>query len=748
MRSTLAKRIPRDLKKNFVKYLGMVIILVCTISIGSSFQATLNATVDYLDRIVDENLQEDGFFETANEIPEDLIDDFKDDKVSVFENYYATESEYNGDVKVVIYDERKDIDLPTVFEGRLPETDDEIIIDHVFARGSEIKVGDSITLIEKTYKICGTASFPDYSSLFLNNTDLVMNTKHFCVSMVTGEGFEEIDEKYITNRYSYRFDERDLKQSEKVTKAEEMGKKLLLTGNPVQSFLRADQNQCISFLPMDIGGDGPMMTVFVYMLIALIAFIFAILTNNTIESEAVIIGTLRASGYTKAEIMWHYLQPTLIVGVTGSLVGNILGYTAMIQPFINVYYTTYSVGPLEVNFDVKTFLITTIVPVVIMIGINMWMLASKLKLSPLKFLRKDLKKGKARRAVKLPNFSFLTRFRLRVIIQNRGSYLMLFFGIFFSSFLLMFGIGLMPLMNYYTDSINESLPYDYQYILKAPVDIDEGEKLYITELDTWFELGKKDIGITCYGIDKESEFFKDAYLEDGVSVSSSLAHKLNLNEGDTLKLTDSNTDKEYSFEIKKVYEYSASTAMFVDRESFLSLLDKEKDSYNSIVSGKKLDIDEMYIAKQITRSDVLGAADQMLDSFSTIISFINVFSVVVYLVMMYILTKVVIDKNALSISYMKVFGYEAKEIRKLFLTASTIVVVVSLVVCIPLEIYLFKLTLVYLSSMIEGYMEFYLPSKVYIEIVVIGIVSYLAINLIHIRDLNKIPMTDALKNRE
>ena len=121
---------------------------------------------------------------------------------------------------------------------------------------------------------------------------------------------------------------------------------------------------------------------------------------------------------------------------------------------------------------------------------------------------------------------------------------------------------------------------------------------------------------------------------------------------------------------------------------------------------------------------------------------------VVYLVIMYVLTKVVIDKNALSISYMKVFGYEQKEIRKLYLTATTIVVLASLIICIPVEVALFKGVLVFLSSMIEGYVAFYLPGSVYIKIILIGIVSYMCINAIHVRGIKRIPMTEALKNRE
>lgn len=112
MRNPLLKRIPRDLVRNFPKYFGMIIILVCTISIGSSFQITLNGATAYLD-------------------------------------------------KIIIFNERDGIDIPTVFDGQLPD-ESEIAIDHVFARKNNINIGDTITLLGDTYKVSGTVSLPDY----------------------------------------------------------------------------------------------------------------------------------------------------------------------------------------------------------------------------------------------------------------------------------------------------------------------------------------------------------------------------------------------------------------------------------------------------------------------------------------------------------------------------------------------------------------------------------------------------------
>lgn len=748
MRNPLSKRIPRDLLKNFGKYLGMMLILVVTISVGSAFETTMNGAQEYLDAIEEGKIQEDGFFETNDKLTVEQLEAVEDENVKVYENFYASENDFPDSSKVIMFNERDEIDIPTIFDGRLPDAADEIALDHVFARSRQFDIGSTISLLGKEYEVVGTVSLPDYSSLFMNNTDLMMNTTHFCVAVLNQEGFDAIEDKNITYRYSYLLENKSIPDSEKVTKSEDMMKALVMSGANIQTFLRADQNQSISFLPMDMGKDGPMMKVFIYILIILIAFVFAIMTNNTIENEAVIIGTFRALGYSKGEIVWHYMQPTIIVALLGSVIGNVLGYTVMIQPFLNMYYTSYSIGPLPIRFDLPTFIITNVIPVILMILIIWVMLSNKLSLSPLKFLRKELKKGKIRKARKLPNVKFLSRFRMRVILQNKGSYIMLFIGIFLASFLLMFGIGLRPLMEHYTDTIDESLPYDYQYILKAPVEMEDAEPVLVYEMESWFELGGKDIGVSCFGIKENSELFRGALSDNGVTISSALSKKMKLSEGDTLALHDKNKDKDHEFMIAGVYDYSASLAMFIPQEELADILELDEDYYNCLLSDKELDIDESYLVKKITRNDMLGATDQMMDSFGTVIAAVNVFSVLIYMILMYILVKVVIDKNSLSISYMKVFGYTKKEISKLYLTPTAIVVIISLFICIPLEVLAFKGVLEVLSSMIEGYLEFYLPLWVYVEIVIVGIVAYFAINALHIHQINGIPMTDALKNRE
>ncbi|MBQ4067693.1 MAG: ABC transporter permease [Lachnospiraceae bacterium] len=753
MRNPLNKRLPRELRANAGKYIGLLLIFVVTIMVGSAFMVALDCSNNALKENEKECLVEDGQFELLEKLDKEVLEELSKHGITLCSNFYSSTNGYNKNAKIITFNERNEMNLPSIFEGKLPSTDNEVAIDRLFAYNNNLSVGDEIELLGNKFIISATISLPDYTSLFKNNQDLMMNAYDFGVSIVTEEGFEKFDENQITYRYSYRFNDTSLTYDEKNEIVTDIQTTLVQNGANIQSYLTAKENQSITFLKLDMGKDGPVMQVFIHILILVIAFVFTILANNTIESEAAIIGTLRASGYHKYEIVLHYLWPTIIIALIGSIIGNILGYSIMLEPFKNLYYSTYCLPPMELSFNTNAFITTTILPILIMILTNVIILYKKLSLSPLKFLRKDLKKKKQKKAIHLPMFSFINRFRIRIILQNKVNYLILFFGIFISSFLLMFGIGLKPLMEHYCEEIDDTLPYEYQYILKTPEEIDDvtAEKMQLYNLVTYYKLGDLDINVSFMGITDDTKYFKNIKLPDKegcITVTKPLAQKLNLKIGDKITFEDEYTNKEYSLEVTEICTYTSSMGVFMKIQQLNNMLNLDTASYNSYISNEKLPINESNIIKYITRDDLIGTTLQMLDSFNGIFEIVNVFSILIYIVIMYILTKTVIEKNSLYISFMKVFGYKTKEINKLYLNATTFTVIVSLFICIPIEIICFKYALVYISSLIEGYLPFYLPTSVYITILLTGIIAYLLINSLLILKVRKIPMNEALKNRE
>jgi putative ABC transport system permease protein len=140
--------------------------------------------------------------------------------------------------------------------------------------------------------------------------------------------------------------------------------------------------------------------------------------------------------------------------------------------------------------------------------------------------------------------------------------------------------------------------------------------------------------------------------------------------------------------------------------------------------------------------------EQMMSSFGGMIKPIVVMSIMIYLVLMYILTKLAIDKNTVCISFMKVFGYQNKQIGKVYLRSGTLTVIASLILCLPLESLAAKASILAAMNKTSGYIEPYISWYIYLIIVAVGLASYFIINTIHIIKVNKIKMTEALKNRE
>lgn len=72
-----------------------------------------------------------------------------------------------------------------------------------------------------------------------------------------------------------------------------------------------------------------MIAVLLYIVIAIMAFVFSVTTSNTIAKEAGVIGTLRASGYSRGELVRHYMAMPVVVTLISAAVGNVLGYTVL-----------------------------------------------------------------------------------------------------------------------------------------------------------------------------------------------------------------------------------------------------------------------------------------------------------------------------------------------------------------------------------------------------------------------------------
>lgn len=642
MKSPLRKRLPRELKSEIGKYLVVFILMVATIGFVSGFLVADGSMITAYNEGFEKYNIEDGNFRTAEQIYKTQREEIEELGVKLYDNFYLEEPLDNGST-MRIFKNREEINKICLMDGELPARTGEMAIDRMYADNNGLSVGDTLQSGKKTWKITGLVALSDYSCLFQNNNDSMFDSVKFGVSVVTEEEFDSLNQDKLQYNYSWIYDQKPETEKEEKEVSEDLMEDIgeIVT---LESFVPQYLNQAITFTGDDMGGDKAMVIMLLYIVMVIMAFVFGITISNTIRKEAGVIGTLRASGYTRQELILHYMTLPVLVTLVGALIGNVLGYTVFKDVCAGMYYGSYSLPTYVTRWNAEAFLLTTVVPVIIMLVVNYGVLRHKLKLSPLKFLRRDLSSGRRqKRAIRLsPRIKIFSRFRLRVIFQNMSNYIVLFIGIIFANLLLMFGLLLPSALSHYQGEIQGNMLAKYQYMLQVPVSAVSGNKF------------------------ESLIFLLEFYM-------------------------DSETDNE-------------------DAEEFSAY------SLNTLPGKYKM---------------------------------INGFAIMIYMVLIYLLSKIIIEKNAQSISMVKILGYTNGEISRLYIMSTSIVVVICLLLSLPIETAVMNVLFreMMLAS-ISGWITLWIDPMIYVQMFVAGVITYAIVALLEFRKIKKVPMDEALKNVE
>lgn len=863
MSNPLAKRIPRELKKDFGKFLVIFAFLVLLISLLSGFLvATESSSRAYYEGVEKYKL-EHGHLAFSEKPPAALLDAISEQAEATFYKLFYVNLRNSRGQSIRLYENRTEVDLPCLMAGKLPEKADEIAVDRLFAENNQLAIGAKFPLGGRDLTICGTVALPDYSVLFENNADSMFSAKMFTPALVTAETFRSFSAYPLNYNYAWRYNdamdryndkasndaseklsdalqdclrdynnslvdeavgagklllldkvltamEKDLEaaglrwemfdneagraellnkinaclQTEKTDLSQELadGKRdvRLSTADVKKALQRTDQqikeaehvldelphrlivpedylpqylNQAINFGIDDIGGDTAMFMTFDYLVTLVIAFVFAVTISSTIHDEAGVIGTLRASGYTGGELLRHYMALPILVSLGAGLVGNLIGYTWLRQIMADLYYHSYSLVKYETVWNPHAFLLTTLIPLLLMLLINFIVLKRKLSLPVMAFLRRDL--SKKRRKIRLqlsPRIPFLHRFRLRVIAENLPNYLTLFLGIFLGGLVMAFSLMFRPLIDDYKNILLASRIADYQYMLKADADevkAEGAEKFCFYTLKSSRQ-GYTEDDISVYGIAPASRYVKADLKPSDVLISSAYAAKFQLQKGDRLELKDSYQAKRYTLHVSGVYPYEGGLAVFLPRQDFNQLFGKKSDYFTGYLSGQKLtEIAEEDIVKLITPEDLSKMSAQLIDSMGNFMDLMKNFGVIMFLLLMYLLSKQMIERNSKAISMVKILGFKDAEIGRVYITATTIVVILSLAAVCPLiHESLHRMFIYFIYRKMKGYIPFIVRPEAYVQMAAAGLLCYAVIAFWQLLKIRRIDKAEILKYTE
>ncbi len=487
----------------------------------------------------------------------------------------------------------------------------------------------------------------------------------------------------------------------------------------------------------------------------LFAYVISVFVVHSIEQEASIIGTLYAMGVRRKELLRHYLALPVLITLIAGVIGTALGYSDLgVRAQMQEVYGYFSIPALDVIYEPYLLLYGIVMPPVVAALTNFLVIRKKLEKPALSLIRNEQKNGKTQN-IRIPGGNFVHIFQIRQLLRERRTAFTIFTGMFISLLVVMLSLNCYVLCVHIKTENSADTKFAYMYTYKYPEkEVPEGgEAAYGVTLKK--EVLGYNLDVTLLGIDRDNPYFdivKEGDESFGgkntVQISSSMAQKYHLKTGDDLVLKDEENDRNYAFTIEGIVPYSTSFFAFMDIDSMRELMGEDEDYYNIVFADHALTIDSGRLYAATSKEEIEKSSSVFVEQMMPMVFTLTTASAVIFVVVMYLMMKVMIDRSVMSISLMKVFGYRKGEVRKLYLNGNLLIVIVSALLGIPLSKIIMDSMYPYLVSNITCGINLFFSWQIYAGLFGAILILYFIINRILMRRVNKILPAEVLKNRE
>lgn len=795
MQKVLRKRIWRDFKSNLPRYLALSLLIILAMYLVVSLVGAAETIIRGSENADSRQCVEDGDFSLFVPMKDEEMEDLEADGVTIEPQFYM-DYEIDEDHTIRIFANRDEVNRIDLVKGTLAEKGNELVVERQFAEKNDISAGDVITFGGREFTVTGIGTTPDYDNVLKSLGDTGCDCLHFGTGFVAADVYDTLraEEKSIKSEeyyYAYRLngamtdDElKDRLEELEFTSGDvedpffqeywdrTMGKKDDLTdgiqelkdetddmiddifsedAQNLMTFVKAGDNARIQAASGDQELYRSVGTIAGAILLILISYVLSVFVVHSIDQESAVIGALYALGVKRKNLMAHYVTlPTVITFVSG-LIGTLLGYSSLGVPIqMQDCYNYYSLPDLDVIYMPYLFIYGIVVPPVISIIVNSLVIRKRLSKPVLTMIRNEQKVGNGK-DIKLGNMSFMNLFKIRQMLRESRTGFTVVFGMFVSLLLAMMSLEIYTYCaNVNRDYVNDT-KYEYMYTYKYPTEEvpEGGYEAYAKTLKK--KIYGYNFDITVMGLTENNPFF-DVDLSDSsskVAISSSIAYKYGLDVGDTLTLKDDEADKIYAFEIASVAQYAPSFMVFMPYDKALELFDEPEDYFNVVFSDHALDVETGRLYATTTKTDVKKAAGIFSDIMQGMILTIGGVSVLIFIVVMYLMMKVMIDRSSFNIALIKIFGYRNKEVKKMYLDGNFYIITIGALISIPLTKWIMDVAYepAFVPNIACGIDKSF-PFWMYLAIFAGILILYFIINHLLIRRIRKMVPAEVLKNRE
>lgn len=523
----------------------------------------------------------------------------------------------------------------------------------------------------------------------------------------------------------------------------------------------------------------------------LIATLISLTTmSRMVEEERVEIGTLKALGYSKIQIMSKYIIYSLFASIIGGVLGSIFGLKFFPTIIIKMYQMMYDISKIIVEFNWYFASMGVGIMTLCIVGSTIYTANKELDATPAEMMRpKAPKAGKRVLIEKIPflwnRFNFTQKVTLRNMFRYKKRFLMTVVGICGCTSLILAGFGL-------KDSISKIM--DYQYIdiydydmlialkntltddeinstitnLKEKEELEKVVPVYMSsetaknnELEEETQIFVIDSSETLKDIVKLKDLKTGEELklnDDEIIITDKLSQLLDVKKGDEITMRDSD-DNEYKVKIGAITEHYISHYIYMT-DNLYKKIHNEDVSKNVLLAKYKDKIDEnseYNLSEEILNDSKIASITLTRNLMNTMNDTLSAMNLVVYIliisagllafIVLYNLSNINISERIRELATIKVLGFYDKEVYNYVTREILLLTIIGIIFGLIFGYILNSFILGTCEIGILRFKRVILPQS-YIYATLITIVFTYIVNFITYFSLKKINMIESLKSVE
>ena len=597
----------------------------------------------------------------------------------------------------------------------------------------------------------------------------------------------EEGEKELENARK-EFEEKIEEAEDKLLEAKEELNKI---ERPEWFILDRDQNVGYASYVQDTDRVANLAEVFPVVFFLVAALISLTSMSRMVEEQRVQIGTLKALGYSKRQIVSKYLIYASLATLIGGIIGLFIGFNWLPKIIADMYGMVYTLPSVILEFNIQIAFIGMLFAVLCTVGATLYTCIKELKHNPATLMRpKAPKPGKRVILEKIPfiwkHLNFTAKVTARNIFRYKKRFLMTIIGVCGCTALIVSGFGL-------RDAISNMIPKQFGEIDKYNINITLKEKKYgneLEELESNIQQNEEiesTLGANIQSVkiikddnnqniqlivpsnvneleefislrDRKNQENKYVLNTTGVIVSEKLADLLSIKEGDTILLENADG-------IRKEVNVSKITENYIMHYIYMSP-DLYNETFNTRIESNVIlaktneikEVDEEKLGEilledsaNISGVSFTSASEDMfktvMDNMDMVVWILIVAAGLLALVVLYNLLNANISERIRELATIKVLGFYDREVYSYIARETIILTIIGILVGLVGGYFL----TMYILKTCELDITMFDPNVKllsYVFGIVITVFFAIIVNVVTYFSLKKIDMIESLKSVE